>query len=92
MKYSVNELGTILFLVNQDKEGKPRRYSVTELAGALDIVKKIKVHVVDDKILPGDYEVDLTTDEKSKLLKDIDAMEWAAGDAEIVFSLKEKLK
>jgi len=93
MTFSVQELGLILYVVNQTKEGQARKFAVVELAAVLEIVKKIRTHAdAEGKIAAGEYEVDFSTDEKARILKLVDEMEWTPGDAETVLSLQEKLK
>lgn len=67
-----------------------RQFSIDEMPDAVSVIKKIKEHVIDDKI--NDGEVEFSTSEKALLLKLLKEREWAEIDGEFVLTLIEKIK
>jgi len=88
----MNELGCVFFALNQNKEGKPRKFQFTELAKVTEIAKKLDTCVKDGKIEDKDHKLELTADEKVFIKEKLEEMDWQMGDSVHVLSLVAKLK
>ncbi len=91
MKLTHIEVALINYSLSLDKEQKPRRFAFSELGLVSGISKKIVALVKEDKILPGEYELEFSTEEKSKILSAIKELDWSAGDGAAVLEVVEKL-
>ena len=92
MKMSHVEIATINYAMTMTGDAKPRQFQFSDLGLISDISKKLMAHVKDGKIEAGDYDVELSTAEKSKILTLVKEMNWSAGDASAVLELVKKLE
>ena len=91
MKLTMNEVACTFFALNQDKEGKTRRFQFTELAKVSEIAKKLEVCVKDGKVANKDHELDFSTDEKAFIKEKTEELDWSLGDASTILTLTKKL-
>lgn len=90
MKVTPQQLSIINLLLQIDWEGKAKQYALSELTIASDIFKEIKKNVDEDKFI--EWEIELTSEQKVFITKQIDERKWTVGDAENIFELKTLLK
>jgi hypothetical protein len=84
-----HELWIINFILQVDWD-KSRVFPFNQLATAMEIFKKIKAHTKDDVFI--EWEVILTTEEKSLLLELMKNIQFSVIQAEHAVSLYEKIK
>lgn len=92
MTLSREELAIVFASLNTVKDGSARKFAFVDLGLMSGLSKKLRVHVKDGKLIEESYELDLTTEEKVKIMECAKEHEWAHADAEFVLSLEEKLK
>lgn len=90
MKITVWQLAIINLILQVDSEWKAKQYAIAELTTASDIFKEIKKCVKEDKFI--DWEIELTSEQKVFITKQIDERKWGVTEAEIIFELKNLLK
>lgn len=92
MVFSMQEVACVFFALNQDKEGKPRRFQFVDLIKVNGIADKLKSCLKGDQLENKDYKLDFTAEETVFLLEKIKEIDWQMGDSKAVLSLTEKLK
>lgn len=91
--FSVVEIAVILSAVNLKDDNSARTFEAIKLPDVASLMKKLKALADEDgNIQPGDYALNLTTDEKVLVKDCLGGRTWPSGDAEAVLSLTEKLK
>ena len=69
MTLTHQEISCAVYAVNTTKDGHARRFAAIQLPLAGSVMTTFRTFIKDDKIAPGEYEVEMSTDEK-KMIKD----------------------
>lgn len=91
MKFSMKEVASLFFALNQTKDGKPRQYQFIDLAKIQAIAEQMDSCIEDEKIPDKDHEMEFSAEQRTFLLEKVREQDWQMGDAKTVIELEKKL-